>query len=505
MSKRFRGDDDAGAFAILFAILVVLLVMIAALIIDIGLLRVDRGDERSAADGAATAGAGDLSPTVSSSVAQACSTAFDYTRYLREAGDPVAAPPCSSLVPTGQCNPASTPAKSVSGTIGRWTVTVTYPVPDASPLMGQQIGGDGVTQPITSDDGTPCERLGVAVTAHRDFVFAGVGGFSGSTTGQHSVARATPITTGPGTPVSLVTFDPDGCHSIRAFDSGITVKADNGATPFSGIVAVNSSGLGGNGYNDCNGSHTVIETSETGDGYLRVEATNAGVPGHIYQTAAGTRPAKAYDQTFPNPTCDPTDPSMTNTELCPQPEPLAVPVTRDDWENRWNISALDSREGLFVPLPGGWTALPTTVCTTTAPLYFARGRYYVPCPTGWTVTQNVGFEEGSEVVLEGGLDVQDGGCLVIGVVPNPPTTPEVTRDVICADPGSSVNNTADASILYVQNNEGINREDNGNLVLVHTVVRSDGRLEVEPGGSGSPLLVSARSTRRSVPRPGVLE
>lgn len=245
-SRRRVRFDDAGAYIVLYALLATALFTVAAVVLDLAALRQGRRADRAAADLAATAGASVLDPLVPSSAAAACQTAWDYVVLNRDAAEgAVSAPPCSATFSGGSpCDPVV--ASTATGTLGPLTVSITYPVPDTSPLMQAEVqGGDRPQAPVASFDGPACGRVAVRVQRTRRFLFGGLAGTPSGSTDVHAVARAS---VQPGTVVpGIVSVETTGCDGVSLSSDGGRLEVDPSGD---GLVVVDSdaSGCGAGGF-----------------------------------------------------------------------------------------------------------------------------------------------------------------------------------------------------------------------------------------------------------------
>ena len=85
-----RTREESGVYAILYALLVVVVLGVAAIVVDLALMREGRASTRSAADSAAVAAASALNPIDPSKADpnKACLTAWKYLRAaISDLGD----------------------------------------------------------------------------------------------------------------------------------------------------------------------------------------------------------------------------------------------------------------------------------------------------------------------------------------------------------------------------------------------------------------------------------
>jgi Flp pilus assembly protein TadG len=402
--------DEAGVYVVYLAVLIVALLAIAALVIDLASLRQDRATNRSAADLAATSAALSLSESNLADMPGACQAAWGY--LVESAGSGTI--DCSPFATA--CN--ATAPRSTTGTLGRYTVTITNPVTDLTP---DAIGG--ATQPADANvDGAPCERIAVQITEQRPFAFAGIVGAKTGTTTSRSVGRA--LTNGDaGETDALIVLEDTDCQALVASGQGkVHVKAA-GDSP--GGIIVDS-----NGTTNCNGQKRVIELDHN-NGRIIADAGAAGRAAAIRQfaLAPGQGNARAFD---------PDD--VATGHLSPAPTPRRRPVTRApvDWEFNCKAAGRDGIAGTADDCagatgfddhidqlrvryggPGAPAGFPTYAgpCTTgpNDPPITVVGNVFVNCPT-FKVANTVRFRDG-DVVFAGAIDVQ-GGSLSINDAPN---------------------------------------------------------------------------------------
>lgn len=223
-----------------------LLMGAAAIAIDLAAMRLDRSADQKITDSASSAGA--LVLFTGGAGEEACVDALGYVEANSpEIGDGTLIDPanptaCAPL--SGSCD--STTAARTTGPIGvdRFTVEVLHPIPDLHPLMTSgQLGAP--PQTLVDDDGEPCERIAVQMSAEHQGLFARVLGFKQGTTTVHTVARAH-IEPPDGTPINLLLLDRFGCQALQVEgQGGIIVDAiydpdENVLIP--GVAAVDSDG-----------------------------------------------------------------------------------------------------------------------------------------------------------------------------------------------------------------------------------------------------------------------
>lgn len=229
-----RLDSDRGASMVLVAVSLLLLLGASAIAVDLAALRLDRSLDQKVTDSAASAGA---LAALDSTGQEACEAALAYVAVNTESIGSIDATDCSTEFAS-----TCTPGDDITVFEGRYEITVTYPVENDDPLMtSAQLGAPN--QPPVSEDGDPCERVGVQMNATHQSHFAQLIGFDQGTTTVHAVARAfLPPPDGP--PINLLLLDRFGCEVMKASGSsnaGIIVEAIvDGSETFPGEGAVDS-------------------------------------------------------------------------------------------------------------------------------------------------------------------------------------------------------------------------------------------------------------------------
>jgi Flp pilus assembly protein TadG len=429
--------SEAGVVAVFTVIVLFVLLAVAALVLDLGGLRVQREHDRGAADLAATAGAQSLSTSEGVDMVGACNDAWTYTLANLSNTSPAGSMPCNNFATT--CSP--TVARAATATAGAFTVTITNPVPDTSALMGGSHTIGGATQALDpSVDGNACQRIGVTIAHTRSSVFAQIFGTRSSTTTTSSVALALLGTT-QGQAPGLLILEPSACNALVASGQGNIEVQANGDAP--GLIAVDSSGTGGSGGNNCStGGRYAIDASGTQNSSIIADASlSSGAPGVIdlYALASGQGNTHAYD------------PSDVPSRVSPLPQAELAPATRSpldfkynctaagydgvlgttddcsaatstsdyinqlhrlyDTSSPWNAPTVPTVPTLFstYPRPGvaGDTCSPNG-----AAIVLPAGNWYVKCPSGFSVSNDFTIGAGN-VVFAGAVNAQ-GGSLTIG-------------------------------------------------------------------------------------------
>jgi hypothetical protein len=436
-------DEEQGAVLVTVAAGMVAFLMIAALVIDLGALRLDRRADNLAADLAVTAAVAALDPFSGSDAAAACQRAWDYAlANLADEGAATSVPDC---VPFGAtCNPGA--PRTAVGTAGPYTITIVHPVPDGHLFMG----GQAINVAI---DGSPCQRLGVRITRTRDYAFASVAGFDTGRTNVISVARLG-VGVGEGELVPLLVLEPIACDALFTSGQGkVTVSYFND-TP--GIIVVDSNASKATNPNRCGSNSYSIDSKGTQLGWIRaipVPGKNiasvilsyalSGTPGA--NAAAAFDPSDLTDPIDPSDVSDPLEPVESFFRLYPEPFPVGRRITRAPIDWRYNCqpgypdypldlgdpslggipitgcpdaattpSYIDQLRAQFGDpadigtLPGGgfarWTDTYGCNLQPSDPPIAAAGNWWIDCPGGISIRNSVTFTGGS-VVSDGDVRV----------------------------------------------------------------------------------------------------
>jgi Putative Flp pilus-assembly TadE/G-like len=446
--RRALDQRDRGAYAILYAVLLTVMVGMAALVLDLANLRLDRRTNRAAADSAAIAAAAQLGQAASSP-RDACEKAVRYAEANLGITSP-GANTCAATFPAGEVQvaaacaagtklvaedvpsfpPGSTPDRD------NFRIEVSWPVPDDDWLMTDPDREKSTTivQGISAKDGKPCARTGVEVIQHGQFVFAGIFGFSGQTTSSHSVGLSGVGETGD-VPAPLVVLDRSSCNAFVVGGGGSVVVAADPAGDFGGTIAIDSDGSGGDV--DCNGGKTVI-SAPSNNNHLWALDSPTGQKAQIqvfapaFTAQTPSPPGRAYD---------PSDilgcagggatiAAMGGAGVCPIPTPRNNRVTDAPWVERYNCAQataadcghegdfpavgpydfvdqwVDYVTGIQSALPGGWMPLSGSDCTVSGNQRFTN--VYADCNT---LQVDGTMAVTGELIARGNVDVK--GCLLI--------------------------------------------------------------------------------------------
>jgi hypothetical protein len=339
--RRRVGGDESGAILIVVALVLTVLLMVAGMVVDLGGVRTYRANNQLVADSAATAGA--LTAATSGNGQDVCESAKAYVVSNVASITSLAGIDCSIFPPS--CT-AATPEVVVSDTVEGFTITIGYPVTDASGFMASKLAG-APAQPVSSADGLACERVGVGVRSEWPATLSKLAGFDSFEADMHTVAKSS-LPTADAVPINLLVLDRSGCQTLHASgNGGIVVGAiyvpdidgdpSNGNQPGlqQGIAASDSDASDGcdpgDGVIDIDGSTALLRadgpqgcTNETGT--HTVQGLTAGEGCGKVQTVAPGTPGCNF------PAC------TTGGGAPPNPEPTRLPgiLTRAPVDYKYN-------------------------------------------------------------------------------------------------------------------------------------------------------------------------
>lgn len=354
---------DGGYSLVMVALTLALLLGAAAFAVDLASLRLDRAVDQKVTDAAASAGA---LANYEVSAQAGCEDALAYVAINSREISALDDSGCATTFASA-CNP--TTPRVLTQTTGRFTVTVVNPVPDNHALMFSGTMGAS-SQPLVVEDGDPCERVGVQMSAVHTSIFAQIMGFSQGTTTVHTVARAT-LPDPDGVPINVLVLDRFGCATIKASGQGgiivdAVINPDGGGpgvpTLEPGVAAADSdASIAGGcpidaGVIDIDGNDALIRADgpqgcamETGTEPVPSTTLFKGLGCGLIQTLAPGTPGCNW------PACTGSGAGPNN----PSPVPTALPerLTRAPIDHRYNCRANYSS----VPISVAWAASPLTV------------------------------------------------------------------------------------------------------------------------------------------------
>jgi hypothetical protein len=461
-----RRRDDEGAYAILYAVLIVVMFGFSAMVVDIASVRQDRRDDRVLTDNASLAAANSLSSLTAINPYVACQDAWNYLNA--QLGTSVS--PVSACSPYSPYNPmgASCPGSAIAYTpvtAGDHVVEMRWPVYDNDGFMTQPDLAPGtVTQVVdtkidgdqSADPKVPCQRFGIAIRANATFGIGGGIGVNGSSTVNTSVAFNS-LTGGPPKEIAALNIlNPTVCDAFTVTGQGgvlvsETEQLDGSIGP--GIIAVESAGTpscppstpyvihpGSNVLQwicaDGPGAGTTVHSATTSLGVtyncngLGVIESHALDPGG--NSGQAYEPAAVTSRLAPRPTAEGGAygwTPVTDTYGCSTQSPTicsdtgvtgglvdayggtGMPTTTySDVDNAFKnatFRTLSNNLDLTTLVPPG---VGRFKCSSNNPFYVPPGNWYVDCPDGG----QPGFRPNDTAIFGGGTIVFAGGVLDAG-------------------------------------------------------------------------------------------
>jgi hypothetical protein len=487
--SRWRRDD--GAYAILYALLVVTLLGMASFVVDLGAVRADKREARSAADSAALAAAADLGLGPYTPNA-ACVTAWTFLWDTLDVGTPTSNP-CGGFSASYLTCPTS-PIVTTPFTFKDITVTFTWPVPSTSTQLSNP---DGLTSGTRSYDPTfdgsvlGCDRFGVQLSHERTFGLASALGVTSGTSTAASVARKTVTPGSDELTYPLVVLHPTDCKVLSAGGTGATFYVANGGTShptIPGRIVVDS-----NGTTNCPGGPNGASILEVnGQNYIQTEngsqfASDPTQRGGIEVfSPTGSLPAKTTASGTLVP-CNTSNPP-TNTPCVGQTMTRPSRITRAPFDLAFKASVTQLNTALSGISSGsaGWTLITGAACGLPYAGTTAIGlNYYVNCPAeanNWKLSQQWSFPPGAKVLVNGDLVFGNGGCLITN------RDPLLTVATLCAGTLTGLSATpTTSSILQVRGS--IDAQGSGVILLPGTFVDLVGRT-----GNANPAVTGTSFT-----------
>ena len=361
-ARRTRGDE--GAYAVLYAVVIVVILAMAALVIDVTMVRNDRRTNRSASDAAAIIGARTLGYGGTSPI-PACQAAMAYAETALNATGSDDCLNAFAGVPATLCTAAKAtgiPLNAFMAIAGR-TVNVIWPVLDSSTFINSpdlENWGVNTAQPAQAVDGDACARLGVAINDSTSTLFGTGLGFGGSQgTQSRSVGLAVQDFDNGEVPAPLVVLDPTACAALAVSGGGTVLVKATADFKFPGAIQVDSDGSG------CTGNGTYVITTGP-NSHIWALDTPTGDPATIREYAILTNPDHKYAPTALG-TCtnQSTEAGMTagGWQLCPKPI-ASGPISWTPWKNRYNCAG-NSPDG--TPPPTASTSTTGSTCPQNVP------------------------------------------------------------------------------------------------------------------------------------------
>ncbi len=325
-------SDESGAVAIMVALLLISFVLIAAIVVDLGLLRSDRVQLNSVSDMATAAAVSIYEPGDPGGPQAACLAALRYADANISSADfldPASAvSACADAFPSGaSCLDLAAGGQTAFYRNGDYELAITIPVQNGSNLL-QPFDHEGY-------DGLPCQRVGVSLSRTSTPVFAGFVGNEPRTISAATVGRGGAVPDDEDF-ASLIILQPTGCGTI-ATDGNPTLIEVEGVTSgdkyFPGTI--------------------VVDTST---------ACSSPNSGRIFEPSNGSRPGiRASDGIFSNalrlsrPRVLPTNAALTIDAGTTGGVVAGRPITRLNVDDRYNC--IDPYPASPTWSPARWTQL----------------------------------------------------------------------------------------------------------------------------------------------------
>lgn len=394
MSGRGSGDER-GAVLIAFALGCTLLFALAAIVVDLGQLRVAREHNQRIADLGALAAGNWLGNPGGRDPSEACRAALDTARGNLPASVTLTEEGAGCAVLGTSCTPLP---KDVVATGGRMSITIHYPVTDEELAEGPE--GEATGRPY---DGNPCERMRIEVTRTVDYAFAGVLGVQEGDVTVSTTVRGVVGYREVRVP-ALHALKRYGCGTISASGQG-RIVVDAYSEEFPGVIGADS--LGNLTGEDACSSNTnaggyVVYGTGTG-GLPSIEAKGMGAsPGVLALVASKAKSSRAV--------CCTPDGVLPSAS----PSPIISRLPIDFAYNPWNRPGIDELRASATVLAGrpvdalrseGWTIFPQDgagwSCTTGDDTTIVAPRVVVDCPSFAPKAQADITIDATEVLLRG--------------------------------------------------------------------------------------------------------
>lgn len=508
---RSQRRDERGVYAILYGLLTVTFLAVAAMVVDLALMREGRATTRSASDSAVVAAASSLNPLDPSKAdpRKACQTAWKYLLAgiddLHDGTSTCSAFPVATV--GGVCVSTTGPIVAAS-TGSRYTVRVTWPVLDSSSLMTDpDVAPGSVTQSIdTSFDGeNACDRIGVEVVRTTSMKFAAALGFGEASIRSASVGRAIEKGESKDVIAALNILEPTECGALVTSGQG-SIQV-NGVGAQVGFIAVESDGRTGG--NTCNGQGATIQAASNALNFIRADGPDGPGTGLIQAYALNPsptgNPAKAYNS-------GPIAPTPTRLTERYGTQPVldifdCASATCAPGGDNW-ITQLEAAYGGVGAPPAPWPTtaslggfrtlpgdplVPDFTCNTnssTPPIVVPAGNWYVDCPSGFQISGLVVFQ-GGHVVTSGPVELgSNTACLAVNVPVSTKTCPTTDTSPLIdtTDPPP----TGD-TVLYIRSGR-LYKVSQAQLYLPQTFTYLQNGWTDLAGGSGALLMTTPLAT-----------
>jgi hypothetical protein len=339
VSRRLR--DERGTVLVLFSALMVSMLGLSAIVVDLSQQRSSRRSAQAIADLAALGGGKSLS---AGDPGQACVDAIIYLNTNVKDLSPKITPGafCTQTgnnVALTSCNVSGGPVQAKpTATVGRYTVTLLYPVLD-SDIADANFTGNG------KRDGSACQRMGVQVGIQDNTFF---GRIFGATTLRTSRTAIVKMTNSRGSRIpALWLLDPHGCTALTISGGAQLTLGDTSVSPaIPGVATIDSDGTA------CSQNQHTISSTGTGT-YIHAVPTTGTNPGVISLYALPVDATNCGTGTA----CDQAD--VNGGRIDPQPVPSLERATRAPVDWRYNCKR---GPNVFSPAYPAFHGIPMPDC-----------------------------------------------------------------------------------------------------------------------------------------------
>jgi hypothetical protein len=415
-----RAGSERGSVLVLTTIMLTSLLGMTMIVFDLGALRGNVRTDQSVADLAALAagpGLGANNPTA------ACQAAANYVSTNAQLASPIDASTFCLPMHTTLCSAGGSGQAAPSVSVGKYLVSIHYPVPDTEIQDPNIVGGARL------NDSTQCQRMRVIITSTDSTLFAHMIGTTSLSATRSATVRASAV--GPQKTPALWLLDPTGCTSL-AVSGGSRVFVGTPTVP--GVLTVDSDGSA------CSSNqHTISSTTSSLLESDPLTGSDTGVI-QLYGLPSGATscPTSGAGQSACNQS------EVNGGQIKPQPTPVSARATRARVDDVFNchsdyplyhkialVSTCDPSTtpayidklntavggGPGAPSTGTWTTIgpQAAECSPTASITYPVGNYYVKCSknTGFTAAGPgvVVTFSGGNVVFDGNVSAASSGTL----------------------------------------------------------------------------------------------
>ena len=422
---RTRRRDERGAIAVMMALFVTIICVIAAMVLDFGIIRVDRQQARAAGDEAAMAGVNGLITNLSSGNIHPFAGACDALSYLKvnhreltalsgiwTTGAGVSAPDgCSAGQKAKLCISDNTSTwAAFDGTANGLAVSIR-----AGYKVNTGDFAEDSLPSLASDTGVAafggCDQVAVIITKTRKPGLGSLATDSDLVTSVRSVGRITALP--PTAPIALLILEQTGCKAIALTSGGATGRIEvKGFGPYPGLIHVDSDGSG------CAAGLPIIEGKNPAGGVIAHESADGLLPGVITVSSTSATRSDGVPKVYagPLPGTSPTYRSRVTRSIVD--DVFLEPVRTAMSEGNTMFTAL------LAGAPAGWTSID---CNTGGTI--TATKVWFNCAGGGGYSKDATFPNATDAYFAG------------KVTSNNLFMPKATRVYIRGEPGAALSTT----------------------------------------------------------------